>query len=162
MSNLVVIIFENEEDALAVRDAIRKQQHEGLISLDDSAVITKDPDGKVHIKNEMDRGVKVGAVGGSLLGLLIAGIFFPIGGLIIGGLLGAGVGKLADIGIEKKFVKEVAEKIQPGNSAIFLLVKQANAAAAVAALRPYKGEVYHTTLTSEDEETLRRALKDRQ
>jgi uncharacterized membrane protein len=42
MSNLVVLTFDNEEEAGNVREAIKNMQKKGVISLDDSAVITKD------------------------------------------------------------------------------------------------------------------------
>ncbi|NJN80918.1 MAG: DUF1269 domain-containing protein [Caldilineaceae bacterium] len=161
MSNIIVLTFDNAEEAGKVRDAIHQQQKQHQIALDDSAVVVKDENGKIHVKNEMDRGVKVGIVGGSLLGLLIAGVFFPFAGLALGALGGAGVGALADLGVQKKFVKEVGEALGPNTSAIFLIFRGGNPAAAVAALKPYKGEVYHTSLDPEDEETLRRVLSER-
>ena len=161
MSNLVVITFDNEEEAGKVRESIRQQEKGGRIKLDDSAVVVKDADGKVHVKNQLDRGVKIGGVTGGFLGLLIASIFFPVAGIVVGVLGGMGVGALADLGIQKKFVQQVSDEIKPGNSAIFLVVREADPNAALAALRPYKGTLFHTSLDPEDEETLRRALKDR-
>ena len=162
MSNLVVLTFDDMEDANSVREAIRKEEKQGVISLDDSAVVVRDQDGKVHVHNQVDRGIKVGAVGGGLLGLLIGAIFFPVAGLVIGVLGGMGVGALADLGIQKSFVKDVSHQIQPGTSALFLVVRQANANVVVAALKPYKGEVYQTSLDSEDEDTLRRVLSEKE
>ena len=162
MSNLIVITFDNAEEAEKVRESIHQQQKRDNIKLDDSAVVVKDEHGKIHVKNEMDRGVKIGAIGGGLLGLLIAGIFFPFAGIIIGAMGGAAVGALTDMGIQGKFVKEVADSIGPNNSALFLIVRDANPSAALAALRPYQGTVYHSSLDPEDEESLRRALKDRE
>ena len=161
MSNLVVITFDNEEEAGKVRESIRQQEKGGRIKLDDSAVVIKDEDGKVHVKTQLDRGVKIGGVTGGFLGLLIATIFFPVAGIVVGVLGGMGVGALADLGIQKKFVQEVSDEIQPGTSAIFLVVREADPNAALAALRPYQGTLFHTSLDSEDEETLRRALKNR-
>ena len=161
MSNLVVITFDNEEEAGKVREAIRQQEKGGLIKLDDSAVVTKDTDGKVHVKNQVDRGVKIGGVTGGFLGLLIGSIFFPVAGVVVGVLGGMGVGALTDHGIQKSFVKEVSEEITPSTSAIFLIVREADPNAAVAALRPYKGKLLQTSLDSDEEETLRRALSER-
>ena len=159
MSNLIVILFDNAEEAGQVRETLRSAQRENYLSLDDSAVVVKDEDGKIHVKNEMDRGVKIGAVGGGLLGLMLAGIFFPVGGLIIGAVGGALVGKAFNTGIDQKFVKDVEAEMQPGTSAIFFIVREANVDMAVASLRPYKGKVLQTTLPEEDEEELRRILK---
>jgi uncharacterized membrane protein len=162
MSNLVVIVFENEEDAGKVRESVRQLQRQNLLSLDDSAVVVKDANGKVKVQNEMDRGIKIGAIGGGLIGLMLGFIFFPLSGLILGTLGGALVGKMTDLGVDQKFVKEVETAMHPSTSAIFLLVRQADPNAALAALKPYKGTLYHTSLSTEAEESLRRVLDDRQ
>jgi uncharacterized membrane protein len=161
MSNIVVIAFDNMEEAGRVRETLRSVQHEGYINLDDSAVVVKDEEGKIHVKNEVDRGVKIGAIGGGALGLLIGGLLFPVAGLLIGVLGGAAVGALAKVGIDKQFVKDVEESMQPGTSALFIIVREANADVAVAALKPYKGTVLQTSFPPEAEEELRRILKKR-
>jgi len=160
MSNLIVLTFDDPDEAEKVRETIRSGQKHDLIKLDDSAIVVKDEDGQVHIKNEMDRGVKVGIAGGGLLGLWIGFMFGgPIGALLLGAAGGALVGASTDMGLQKKFVKEVSEAIKPNSSALFLIVRDSNPNAAVAALKPYKGEVYYTSLDPEAEETIRRILK---
>ena len=160
MSNLVVIAFDNEEEAGKVRQALKEQA--ANISLDDSAVVVKDQEGEIHVKNEVDRGVAVGALGGGALGLLIGGLLFPVGGLVLGALGGALVGKMLDMGVDKKFVDDVGEHLQPGTSALFVLVREANPNVALAALRPYKGKILQTSLPPEAEAELRRILSQRQ
>jgi uncharacterized membrane protein len=159
MSNLVVITFDNMEEAGKVRETLRSAERADILSLDDSAVVVKDEEGKVHVKDEVDRGVAIGAIGGGLLGLLLAGVLFPVAGLLVGALGGALVGKSLDTGISKKFIKDIEEAMQPGTSAIFFLVRAANPDVAVAALKPYKGTVYQTSFPPEAEENLRRILK---
>ena len=161
MSNWIVITFDNPDEAGKVRQALSKVEGGGYLSLDDSAIVIKDEEGKVHIKNEVDRGVKVGAVGGSILGLLFLGLFAPIAGLVVGALGGALVGSVVDLGVDQKFVKDVSDDLKPGTSALFVIVREANPAVAIAALKPYKGTVYHTTLTTEAEESLRQVLSRR-
>lgn len=161
MSNLIIIIFDNEDDADKVRESARQLQGQNLLSLDDSAVVVKDANGKISVRNELDRGVKVGAIGGGLIGLMLGFIFFPLSGLIVGALGGALVGRMVDLGVDPKFVKDVEEAMHPSSSAIFLLVREANSNAALAALKPYKGTLYHTSLSTEGEENIRRVLSSR-
>jgi uncharacterized membrane protein len=149
------------EEAGKVRQTLRSVERQDFLSLDDAAVVVKDEEGKIHVKDETDRGVKIGAVGGGLLGLLLASVFFPIGGLVIGAVGGALVGKAFDTGIDKKFIKDVEEQLQPGTSALFIIVRDAEPDVAVAALKPYKGTVLQTSFPPEAEEELRRILKKR-
>ena len=159
MSDIIVITFDDPDRAGEVRESIRKTEKSGFVSLDDSAVVVKDEEGEVHVKNEMDRGVKIGALSGGFLGLFIGFLLMgPIGSLIIGGLIGGGIGSLAHLGIEKSFVKDVAAELQPGTSALFIIVRDANPDVAVATLRQYEGNVYHTSLPPEAEENLRRSM----
>lgn len=163
MPYLTVITFDDPDEATKVRESLKSIQKQGLLDLDDSAVIVKDEDGQVNVKNEVDRGVKVGIAGGGLIGLFIGFLFGgPIGAMLLGAIGGGAVGSLADLGIQKSFVKDVTEAMKPNSSAIFFIIRDANPNAAIAALKPYKGEVYHTALPTEAEETLRRVLKSRE
>ena len=120
----------------------------------------KDVEGKIHVKNELDRGVKVGAVGGGILGLLIFGIFGPLGGLIVGAVGGGLVGSLVGKGISKSFTEEVAEALQPETSAIFFIVRDADVDYAMALLRNYEGKVIQTSLPKEAEDDLRAEVEN--
>lgn len=158
MSNLIVVKFDNLDDAGRLRQTLKDVEKSGALKLDDTAVIVKDADGKVRVNDEIDRGVKVGAIGGGLLGMLLM-FWFPIAGLAIGAAGGALVGKLVDMGIDRKFVDDVSEAMQPGSSALFAIVSGGRPETAIAAIEPYRGTLYHTSLPSDLEESLRRALQ---
>ncbi len=162
MSDIVVITFDTEDRAGEVRESIRKTQKSGFVSLDDSAVVVKDKDGKVHVKNEVDRGVKIGAVSGGFLGLFIGFLLMgPSGSMVIGALIGGGIGSLAHLGIQHSFIDDVSDELQPGTSALFIIVRDANPDVTVATLRQYEGNIYHTSLPPEAEEQLRRSMKSK-
>ena len=155
---LVVFTFDDENEASSALNALRNLQKVGRRKIDDSAVIRRGEDGKVHVDNKIDSSVKSGAAIGGMLGLIIGGLLFPIGGLILGAAGGAAFGKMMETGVDKKFVEDVSNSLQPGSSALFVTSSGADPAAVVAALRPFKGTVYHTNLSSEAEQSLRSAL----
>jgi uncharacterized membrane protein len=157
MAYLVVTIYEDMDEAEKVREDLTSGEHKGYISLDDSAVVVKDQDGKVHVKNQVDRGVKVGAVTGGFIGLLLA-VFFPVWGIVLGALGGGLLGKLFDMGVDKKFVKEVSEGLKPGNSALFIIIRNAEPAYALGVLEKYQGTLLQTNLPTELEDQLRKEM----
>ena len=153
------MVFDDPEEASAVRKTLSSIKKGGYISLDDSAVVVKDANRKISVKNQVDRGVKVGILGGGFLGLLLGGLFFAVAGILIGALGGAAVGAAAKMGLSQKFVKEVSESLEPNSSALFIIVRKAEPEVAMAALKPYKGKILQTTLSPEDEDELRQVLK---
>ena len=158
MSDLVVLLFDQEQTAAEALTTIREQQKAGLIHLNDTAVVSKRTDGSVHVKNEVSSATEIGAVAGGALGLVL-GFMFPVAGLAIGAAGGAAVGAMLEQGVDGKFRKEVTEELKPGQSALFLVFDQANPAV-MQALHPYHGKVLQTTLDSELEARLRQAINE--
>jgi len=158
-TRLIVIVFENIEDAQNALDGLKAIEQEGQIEIDDYAIIKKDPDGKVYVHNTTPSGAKKGAVAGGLLGLILAGIFFPIAGIAIGAAGGALIGKSIQLGIDKTFVTEVVENLRPGTSALFITGERGAPDVAIRVMDPYKGTVYHTNLDEDVADQLRQALK---
>jgi len=161
MSHLIVLTFEDTEQAGQAFDALKKAQSGGHLKIDDAAVIVKQDSGKVEIKNQLDTGIKWGAVGGGMLGLLLAGVFFPLAGLAIGAIGGALVGKSLDMGVDQKFVKDVTETLKPGSSALFVIGSSHEPTVVIGALKPFQGIVYQSTLSTEAFEAVRDALKNK-
>lgn len=162
MSNLVVLTFKDTVQAVEAYDALKRSQSSGFLKIDDAAVIVKHESGKVEIKNQLDTGVKWGAIGGGTLGLLLASVFFPLAGLAVGAVAGALIGKTLDLGVDQKFVREVTESLEPGSSALFVIGKSEHPDAVIAVLRPFQGTVYQTTLPTEKMEALEDALKKKE
>lgn len=157
MSNLVAITFADEASAAAALARIRSVEQEGGMALEDTAVVQKDADGKIHVKNELSSGTETGIAVGAVLGALLFFVF-PVG-LLIGGAIGGLIGRAAAPGIDGTFVKQVEEQLQPGGSAIFLLTKGGDAGLLIAAMREFQGTVIQTSLDDEQEAALRDSLK---
>jgi uncharacterized membrane protein len=71
----------------------------------------------------------------------------------VGAGAGAVSGKLSDIGISDKFMKELGETLTQGTSALFVLVRKATP-------KGFKGKIIQTSLTKDKEEELRAVLED--
>ncbi len=158
MSDLVVVAFDNETDAEKLQAEMKRLQKEHLITLEDAAVVVRKADGTVKIKQSTSL-VGAGALGGAFWGLLIGLVLRVMWwGLAVGTVLGAIRGKFKDIGVDDKFIKEVGETIQPGHSAIFLLIRESTPDRLIDELKGYKGTVLKTSLSKDDETKLRAAF----
>ena len=160
MSDLVVIGFDDETKAFELRSALAKMQKEYLIAMDDVVVVTKNEEGKVKLHQAVNL-TAAGAASGGFWGLLIGMIFLnPLLGAAVGAGAGAISGKLSDIGINDKFIKELGETLQPGSSAIFVLVRKATPDKVIERLKGFQGKVLKTSLTADKESELQAVLEN--
>ena len=155
---LVVMTFDREDEAAEVLAAVENAASSGQGHIDDSAIVTKDANGEVKIKNRIDSGVKTGAVAGGFIGLLLGAVFFPVGGLVLGAAGGALIGKWADRGVDEGFVEKVSTSLKPGGSALFITGTASNRGAFLAALKPFKGQLFETSVDDELAGQIRQAL----
>ena len=58
MSYLVVIKYDDAAEAADVRKAIKQLSDQGLIKIEDAAMVSRGADGKLNVHNELDKGVK--------------------------------------------------------------------------------------------------------
>ena len=158
MSQLVVITFEDEQQAGQALRSLRGLEKQGLLQLNDTAVVAKDQSGQVRTQNEVSSATEVGAVVGGVAGGVLT-FMFPLLGAALGAAGGALVGSLLDQGVDSGFVREVRESLRPGTSALFVVAREGNLDAVIPALEPYRGTVRQTNLSSDVEESLRRALE---
>jgi uncharacterized membrane protein len=160
MSDLVVIVYPNEEKAEEVRKRLFELQGEYLIKIGDAVIATRDDKGSVKLNQVMNM-TAAGAAAGSFWGLLIGVLFLnPLIGVAAGAASGALGGALTDAGINDAFMKKLAQSIEPGSAALFVLVQEMTTDKVLAAIKGYGGVVLKTSLDETKEQVLRDALKN--
>jgi uncharacterized membrane protein len=158
MSELIVFAFDNEKGAAEMSEELMALQKQQLVTLSDAATVVRKEDGKVKVKQAVNL-VGAGALGGAFWGMLIGLLFLmPWLGLAIGAVTGALAGKVTDVGIDDDFIKEVGATIQPGNSALFLLIEKWTEDKVLPELTHYNATVLRTNLSTEDEAKLKAAF----
>jgi len=158
MSTLVAIVYPSEQKAEEVRNVVFDLAKRYLIKFSDVVIATRDDKGRVKL-NQLFNTTASGAAGGSFWGLLIGLIFLnPLLGAVAGAAGGAISGALTDVGINDKFMKDLASSLQPGHAALFVLVQDMTADKVLAEIKGHGGVVLHTSLDETREKELRDAL----
>jgi uncharacterized membrane protein len=167
MSELIVVGFNDSEEADRVLLRLSKLKKEYLIDIEDAVVVVRDESGKVHLKqsiNTVAAGATTGFLSGGLWGTFVGLLFLnPLTGFVLGGTIGAGAGALSgsliDYGIDDNFIKSLAETIPPNSSALFILIRKIQPEKVLAELSGVKGKVLRTSLSPEQEKKLQEALE---
>lgn len=119
MDKMVVITFDSEDNAYKASKALTELHEEGSIALYAMAVIAKDTDGKVEVKQAADKG-PLGTAVGMMVGAMVGLIGGPAGvavGMASGALFGS-IDDLTNVGIDGEFLSEVDKALAPGKSAV--------------------------------------------
>ena len=171
MSTLIVVGFKKDMfRASQVLNELVDMDYDWTIDLDDAVAAYRDYNGKLRIDSSYQmttgEGAALGGLFGSLIGLTLGAIAAPVtagasaAAAVVaagaaGGALGAAGGALDakwwkdDFGIPEDFVKEVGTLVQPGDSAIFALLRSTDPTVVAAEFSNYGGTVLSTTLTPE-------------
>lgn len=157
--HLVAIVFDGPRRANEVLVNLTNLHLDGKLRIGDAVVITKDEHGRAHIQQTIDITPGRGALVGTWWGLL-AGLF--VGPLAIAGGAAAGAlyGKLVDLGLDDGWVKDMSRWLEPGCSALLLLVTLEDQPAVLHELRRYEGQVVTTDFPDAVREQLEDALRD--
>jgi uncharacterized membrane protein len=159
MADLIAVEFPSEAKAEEVREKLLSMQKDYLIELGDAVIAVKTESGKVKL-NQLMNTTAAGAAGGSFWGLLIGVLFMnPLLGVAAGAASGAIAGALTDVGVNDRFMKELAtEDLQPGQAVLFVLVRKVTGDKVLDGLKGVGGKVLQTSLDHTREERLRAAL----
>jgi uncharacterized membrane protein/sporulation protein YlmC with PRC-barrel domain len=154
---LVAKVFDAPDKASEALKSVQALEKEGTLKLRNAAVLVKEKDGKLALKETGDVDVKSGRLFGAITGGLIGLLGGPIG-VIVGAAAGAGVGGLAakkiDMGFSDEFLETFQKRLQPGDSALIVLVEGDSAEELSQAWAEKEGIIVRQTLTDEMVERL--------
>jgi uncharacterized membrane protein len=159
---MIVVAFQDRYKADEVLSTLKQLDVEAAVDLKSAAVIVREIDGRVRIRETRDFDAKQGAIGGAVAGGLLGLLG---GGLLRGAILGAAGGALAgkgiDMGLNDEYLKSIGESLGSGSSAIVALVAFERVDEAMAELDKFEGgTILRHTLSDEVYQQLSDAVED--
>ena len=106
-------------------DALKEAQRKGIVFIDGAILVSRDADGTLHVKETGDHDVFKGSTIG-VAGGLVVGLFAPplLGAMVVGGVIGGLVGKLAKHHQEKEIALDVDDVVPPGTSGVVAVFEE--------------------------------------
>jgi uncharacterized membrane protein len=183
MAELIVVGFKKDMyRASEVLNTLQEMNNSWVVDLNDAVAVYRDYSGKLRVDQSYQMTTGEGAGWGGLFGGLIGAILaapFTAGasaaaaaaavaaGSLSGVALGATAGAIdadswkEDFGISDDFVQRVGTMVQPGDSAIFALLRAVDPDLVAAQFRGYGGEILRTTLSESQRERVEATLHAR-
>jgi uncharacterized membrane protein len=161
MATLVAIGYPDQGTAEQAVQTVWDLEEDLIIEADQVASIARDPEGRYHV-HTTHGGIATasGALWGGFWGFLFGVLFLiPLGGWAIGAAVGAWLGNFRETGIDPAFQQAARDHLKPSTSALFMVIEHATPDKAIAALQRYGGTVIKASLSEEDTNRLREALR---
>lgn len=182
MPQLIVVGFkEDMYRASSVLSQLQTMNYDWAVDLHDAVAAYRDYNGKLRVDSSYQtttgEGAAYGGLIGSLIGLTLVAAAPLTGGASAvaagtlaagaagGAALGAGAGAIDaawwkdEFGIPDDFVKQVGAMIQPGDSAIYALLRTANPDQVAEQFRGYGGTILSTTLNRDQQKKVENVLR---
>ncbi len=165
MAELIVVGFKKDlYRASEVLNTLQDMNKSWVVDLQDAVAVYRDYTGKLRVDQSYQmtsgQGAAWGGLFGGLMGALLAAPFTGgasvaaviAAGSLSGVALGAAAGAIdagtwkEDFGISEDFVQRVGTMVQPGDSAIFALLRTLDPELVAAQFKGYGGTILRTTL----------------
>lgn len=158
-SQLIVVTFADAAQAEGLYEALLKLEKQKVVNLEDAVFVNKGEDGKFkvdeRVHNEKRSGTGKGALFGLLIGTMLGG---PVLGLASGAIVGRMIGKRLDLGVDEGTIQSIAEDLDHGQTALFILGSAKHRPTVVETFRQFDGKIVQSTLDSDAHKQLQAAL----
>jgi uncharacterized membrane protein len=159
-SALIALVFDDPFKADEARAALLRMTGEGLLTLDETAVLSRKTEKEVRVTQDANLATKGESIG-RLVGAVAASVV-PFAAPL-GAALGGHIADALDKGISNRFIKDVQKELQDGTSVLILVVRASrqHSAEVIERLRRFNPKVLKSELSPEEEAALTAALARR-
>ena len=141
--NVIVVGFADDDRAYEAMTTLNELASQGQLGLDEAAVVIREDDGHIEVKDQVaDQGF-VGTASGGLVGLLIGILGGPLG-VLLGGATGLAVGSLYDLADAEdtdSALAQVSKTVKAGRTSLLALVAEQSPEVVDAAMARLSGTV---------------------
>jgi uncharacterized membrane protein len=149
---VVVAAFEDEAAAQDALRVVKEAHHENQLKFIAYAIVRRDEEGKLHVKETGDPGGVAGAVSGGALGLAVGLLAGPVGlAAVAGAVMGGLAMKWFDSGVKNAEIRAAGESLKSGMAALVVLAEEGSEDLIAEKLRLSGGNVTGAALAEEDE-----------
>jgi uncharacterized membrane protein len=142
---LIVSVYQGADRAARVLADLRQSLSAGDFEIKNAAVVVKDGQGRVHLRESDDVDAPRGALFGAITGALIGLIGGP-GGAVAGALAGAATGGVAasvvDMGFTNDQLRDLQASMPADSSALVLLLEHTWVERLVTELEQHQGKLF--------------------
>jgi uncharacterized membrane protein len=154
MENVLTINFTEDADAYEGLTNLKELEAQGQIGLEGAAVVLRQEDGAVTIKDEVGDIGYEGAATGGIVGLIVGILGGPIG-VLLGGATGVLIGSLFDmddLDESESVLSEMSREVRVGHPAVVAAVDEQSPEVVDTAMHRLDGKVLRQLLTDVEAE----------
>jgi uncharacterized membrane protein len=139
-THLIFAVFMDRVSAEAAIQTLSRMKKEHQIELDGAALVAKDFAGNVRFEEQGDLTGRQGLGRGALIGAVVGLIFPPsiLGAAVVGSGLGGLAGRIFHHGFSSDALRQVGERLEPGQSAVVALARGSLADQVVEGMKGYR------------------------
>ena len=148
--SFIVVKYPQKETGEAALEAVKGLAKEKVVKLKDAVAITKTDKGKIKLHQTKDDPAGKGFLKGGVIGIIFAVLFGGAAWIAVGALLGTAF-SMFDRGIKNKLLKELGENMTTDESALAVLVQEADWATLKErmAAKNFQGEIVVSEIVEE-------------